>query len=605
MKGIYFILFFVLIASVSSAQESKLAQQYFKDGEYEKAAMLYKKLYEEKNYNDYYFKYYFNSLLNLGEYEEAEKAIKEAIKKRPDDTHLLVRQGGLLEDMQEKEEADKLYRKAVKKLKNDRTQIIRTANVFTELTKFDYALEVYEKGVDLTGDASLFASNLADLNRRAGNVEKMIKYYLIYAKRNASAVNYVKQVMQRYYSDSLEFELKNQLFTSIQNEPDEILYVDFLAWVYIQGKEYDKALRQVIALDRRTEDNGRQVYDLAIVAENDKDFPTAIKAYRYIVDSKSENNPYFLESRQRELSCMIKQLNETGALPQEELQKIRNGFNNALERLGKNNRTAEISLQYAIFEAYYMNNLDKAIEILTELINRTGLNEQIKARAKLELGDYYLISGEIWEGSLLFSQVDKTFQEGYLGELARFKNAKLSYYNGDFEWSRIQLDVLKRATSKLISNDAIDLSVFILENVGLDSTLTALQMYASAELNAVQHKYDKAFATLDSIPYLFPNHELEDDIWYLRARIYRDQRNFTGAEEYYKKVIDNHAENIRGDNAMYELAQLYENQLHKPEEARKLYEKIFIDFSNSTFAIEARKRYREMSAEEKFMHGIN
>lgn len=618
MNRIYLLLVFLFLSGFVFSQESKLAQQYFRDGEYEKAALLYKKLYEEKGFNDYYFRYYFNSLLNMEAYEEAEKAIEKAVNRKPKDIHLLVRQGVLLEKQNEPEKAEKLYQKAIKKLYNNRNQIIRTANVFNEMAKYDYALQVYEKGVELSGDESMFAANLADLHRRSGHTEKMVYYYLSYANRNASSVRYVKQVFQRQYSDSLEYYLKDQLFTRIQEDPDDLVYVDILAWVYIQNKEYSRALRQLTAIDRRMGEDGNRVFELADIAEKDKDYAAAIKAYQYITDNKSENSPYFLEAKRKQLSCRIDQLNNEGALPQEELVKIREGFEETLQMLGKSNRTAEISLEYAVFEAYYMNRLDLAIDILKELIDRRGLNEQVRARAKLELGDYYLIEGEIWEGSLLYSQVDKDFQEGYLGELARYKNARLSYFNGDFEWAKIQLDVLKRATSNLISNDAIDLSVFISENIGLDSTEIPLQMYAHAELDALQHKYEASFATLDSIAFLFPDHELEDDIWYLRANIYKSQRDYSNAEIFYKKVIENHVDDIRGDNALYELAQLYENQLDQVQKAQELYERIFMDFSNSTFAIESRKRYRtlsgnvikgnddldEMSDEELFMRGL-
>lgn len=604
MIRLLFILIIVFAGIHLHGQESKLAQQYFKDGEYEKAAILYKKLYEEKSYNDYYFRYYFNSLLFIGEYDAAEKAIKSAIKRKPKDTHLLVRQGDLFERLFEHEKAEKLYEKAIKKLGNNRNQIIQTANVFNELKKYDYALRVYERGVELTGDELLFASNLAELHRRAGKMDKMVKYYLLYARKNANSIRYVKQIMQRQYSDSLDYYLRQQLFSNIQEEPDEILYVDMLAWVYVQGKAYDKALRQMISLDRRMNEEGTRVFDLAEIAEKDKDYKTAIKAYRYIIDEKTENSPYFLEARRRELDCMIKNLNEGGSLPEEELLQIRQGYLETLEILGKSNRTAAISLEHAVFEAYYMNRIDLAIDILKELISRRGLIDRVKAQAKLDLGDYFLITGEIWEGSLLFSQVDKDFKEGYFGELARFKNAKLSYFNGDFEWSKIQLDVLKASTSKLISNDAIDLSVFISENIGMDSTQVPLQMYADAELSTLQHKYEDAFSTLDSIAFLFPDHELEDDIWYLKANIYRKQRDYENAISFYNKVIEKHAENIRGDNAMYELAELYESRLNNPEKAIELYEKIFMDFSNSTYAIEARKRFREMTSEEKFMRGI-
>ena len=40
------------------------------------------------------------------------------------------------------------------------------------------------------------------------------------------------------------------------------------------------------------------------------------------------------------------------------------------------------------------------------------------------------------------------------------------------------------------------------------------------------------------------------------------------------------------------MAQLYETKLSDLEKAQTLYEKIFIDYSGSVFAVDARKRYR-------------
>ena len=71
-----------------------------------------------------------------------------------------------------------------------------------------------------------------------------------------------------------------------------------------------------------------------------------------------------------------------------------------------------------------------------------------------QLADYYLMQGERWEATLLYSQVDKAFKEDALGHEARFRNAKLSYYTGDFQWAQAQFDILKGSTSKLIANDA-------------------------------------------------------------------------------------------------------------------------------------------------------
>jgi TolA-binding protein len=188
--------------------------------------------------------------------------------------------------------------------------------------------------------------------------------------------------------------------------------------------------------------------------------------------------------------------------------------------------------------------------------------------------------------------VDKDFSEEILGQEARFKNAKLSYFNGDFEWAQAQFDILKSSTSKLIANDALDLSVFILENKDADSTGRALGLYSKAELMIFQNKFPDAFANLDSLQREFPEHTLQDDLVFLEAKIYEKKRDWTQAAELFQQVSEKWPTDIRADNALFALAELNENQLKNPEKAKTIYEKIFTEFSSSVFAVESRKRFR-------------
>ena len=118
----YGLIFFLMISSALClfGQESKLAQQYYENGEYEKASALYHKLYEKQNYNDYYFERYVECLINLEDYEDCEKAIKKQIKKRPNQVQLYVTYGNLFERQYKEAEAAKQYEKAVDQLTADR-----------------------------------------------------------------------------------------------------------------------------------------------------------------------------------------------------------------------------------------------------------------------------------------------------------------------------------------------------------------------------------------------------------------------------------------------------------------------------------------------------
>ena len=202
-----------------------------------------------------------------------------------------------------------------------------------------------------------------------------------------------------------------------------------------------------------------------------------------------------------------------------------------------------------------------------------------------------------WNESF-FHEMYKAFKEGRIGELARFKNARLSYFNGDFAWAQEQFDILKSATTKLISNDAIDMSVFITDNMGLDTTDVPLKMYAESELLLFQNKYDEALNKLTEIDTLFPEHSLTDDILYSKAQIYEKLKDYDQSKSMLESIIENHVEEIRCDNALFELAELYEGPLANKEEAMKLYKRLFEEFSNSTLATIARKRFRVLRGDE-------
>lgn len=591
-----FLVCLILLATsfTLSAQKSRLAMQYYQNGEYSKAASLYQKLYEEQNFNDQYFERYIECLISLEEYEKCEAAIKKQIKKRPKQVQLYVTYGNLYERQNKEEEANVQYRNAIKQLTPDHNIIRKLSDAFNRLTKYKLAIETYEKGSELLKDKQVFAYNLASLYRRSGNTKKMIEYYLNSVEANPSRMGSVRTLFQRYLEpEDYEF-LQAQLYERIQEDREIAIYPELLSWVFIQRKDYKNAFRQVRALDRKNKENGSRVYQLANIASNGKDYDVAIKAFDYIVEEKGVTSSYYIPSKQESLACKRKKIVEGFNYSVEDLKALETEYNTFLDEFGRNKTTANILVELADLEAFYLNDLGKATTILEEVITFPGINPATQAEGKIKLADYYLMQGEIWEATLLYSQVDKAFKDDILGHEARFRNARLSYYAGDFQWAQTQFKVLKRSTSKLIANDALDLAVFITDNLGLDSTETSLKLYSEADLLVFQNRFDESFVKLDSLISQFPDHSLQDDVKYMKAQIYKKQKDWDSMVVMYEDIIENHAEEIRADNALFELADLQENQLNNPTRAQELYEKIFIDFSNSTFAVEARKRFRKL-----------
>ena len=592
MKKLLLSLLLVLPLMLKGQPNPQLAEQYFQTGELEKAAVLYEKLYAQ-NAGDYYFERYLACLMDLSRYDEAEKIITKQIKKEPSKSTLYVQLGKLYERQNKETVAAEQYKKAIDKLPSDRYVIDNLASTFNAMARYDLALSVYEQGGKLLRNKNIFAFNLADLYRRKDDVPMMVESYLNAIKENPGYLPSVQSMLMRNATGADEqAELQSQLYARIQDEPKVLVYPELLSWLFLQKKDYKNAFRQLKAVDRMNGEDGNRVYGLANIAAEDHDYDAAIEGYNYIVTEKGRQSSLFIISKQNLLSCKRKKLTEGYTFTKEELVQVEKEYESFLDEVGRNARTATIISELAELEAFYLQNLDKAVALLEEVVDFPMVDREVQSRAKLGLGDFYLIRGERWESTLLYSQVDKLYKDDVLGHEARFKNAKLSYYFGDFDWAKAQFDVLKASTSKLISNDAIDMSVFIIDNTGLDSITTAMEMYAQAELLVFQNKYNDAFEKLDSITMLFPEHSLDDDVLYLKAQVYKKQRDYSKAIVLFEKIVEKYKEEIRADNALFEMAEIYETRLNDKEKAKSLYEKLFTDFSDSTLAVEARKRFR-------------
>ncbi len=593
-----FTIFCLAVASLTFGQDARLAQQYYLDGEFEKAATLYERLYLSNDANDYYFERYVDCLLSLERFEDADRVIAGQIRRFPDNVQLYVTRGKLLERQYKDEEAMQQYQLAIEQLPKNQYAIIKLANAFTIENKYDLAAATYEKGADLLKDKSIFAFNLGELYRRKGDSERMITQCLNSLDRNPERLNTLQTIFQRFLLQEDLRELRRQLYARLQEDNNNLMYAELLTWVFIQQKDYKSALRQVRALDRRLKENGQRVYQLAEIAANDKDYDTAIEGYDYIVEEKGITSSFYLDAKREALRNRRLKMVAGYEYSQEELQELDRQYESFLNEFGRSRATASIIIEQAELEALYLNQMDQAIRLLENLLEFPQVNPWLVAQAKLNLADYYLIKGARWEATLLYSQVDKAFKDDPLGHEARFRNARLSYYMGDFEWAQSQFEVLKASTSKLIANDALDLSVFIMDNLGLDSTVAAMSLFAQAELLVFQNRFTDAFVKLDSINLQFPEHALEDDVWYLKAQVYQKKREYPEAATMLERIVEKHPDGIRADNALFELAQLYQNQLQMPEKAMALYEKLFIEYASSTLAGFARKAFRKMRGDD-------
>jgi|SRR6056297_364777 len=587
--------FFMLCSSWIFSQSAQLAQQYYKDGEYEKAAQLYRQLHEKHSNTTTFTERYVDCLIQLRQYDQAEKTLQSKLKKDKSESMYHYMLGQVYRQKGEVEKGQLAFSDAIKFMPANRSDVLRLAQKFYRDGEIDYAIQTYQRGGELLKDEVVFANNLGGLYQKKGDISNMIASFLITLKDQPRRLDQVKTLFQRYLTENEHFEmLEDQVYALIQEEGDKEQYPELLAWSAVQSENFRAALRQMQALDRRNFENGRRVYNLAQSAENAGDFITAQKGYDYIIEQKGEESPYYFAAQQKSLNVRLKQLTTGFDFKKEDIRLLFNDYNQLLDEKGRNPRTASIMGDQARVAAFYLNDIPAAIEILEQMVNIPGMNPLVQSRAKIRLADYYLMDGKKWDATLLYSQVDKAMPEAAVGEKARYKNAMLSYFTGDFEWAQSQLDILKAATSRVISNDAIDRSVFIMDHLNLDTTSKSLSLFAQAELLIFQNQFEQAEQKMDSVNLLFPEHTLAEEILYAKSKIQRKNLNFEAARDLLEEITIKHPEGLKADNALFEWAELEELQFDRPEKAKELYEKLFLDYTNSTLAEEARKRYRRL-----------
>jgi tetratricopeptide (TPR) repeat protein len=591
-------LFFTLSASAQKGRDETLAASYFQNGEFDKAAELYQSLWEKNNYSPQFYTPLFKSYLELKKYDDAEKLAKKEIKKYEGVPQYQIDLGYLYRAKGDLPKSKEAYDKMIKNVHVSESDIRQIAIAFKNYGESDFEIATYEKGEKIFKGNLDFSFELGGAYFNKGDIPTAARYYIDNIEKQPDNEQQVKNLLQTAQgADKLLGEMETQLYGRIQKKPDNETYIDFLTWIYVQNKDFEGAITEMKALDRRKNGDGYQVLAIARMAQTEGFYDDAVKGYDYVVKKEPKSSLYF-QARTDLLNCRKEKIAKTINYTQDDLLGLKADYISFIDENGRSPRTAESMKELADLEGFYLHDIPAAISDCEALINMPGISPSLKNQTKLSLGDFYLISGDVWESTLLYSQVDKEEKDAPLGEEARFRNAKLSYYKGEFDWAQDQLKVLKASTSELTSNDAINLSAFIIDNLGMDTDTKAMSMYAGAELLLFQNKDEEANKKLDSILLLYPGHALFDDIEYTKAEIYVRKREFQKAVPLLEDIIKNYGKDIKGDDATFMLAEINEKELHNIDKAKELYKSIITDYSNSLLVIEARKRYRALRGDK-------
>lgn len=587
---------YIPVLAQEASKNIALARQYMQDKEYDKALPIFKQVYDQAPFDKSVYDEYLDAIMLAAQYEYAEELVTYMSKIRRDDPVMLVDMGRVFEAAGKKKKAEEQYELAITKISGEDFRTRQLADAFSKINNTEYAVKTYERARVMLQNPYQYATELALLYGKTGNTEQAVNAMMDVLVTQPNTMDDIKSsLLQVIDGDDKKMAItQKQISKRITAQPDNPYWVELLTWMYVQKGDYEGAWQQIVALDKKLKEEGERVVNFSKGAVKDGQYSIALKGYKYVMD-KGSSGPMYEQAWDGKIQVLLNQLEGKRPVDQKILVELLKEYKTFLNEYPQYN-TSPLVRDYAMVQARYAGNVDTAIVLLEQAINAPNARREFVGECKLDLGDYYLLKDKVWDATLIYSQVDKTFKEDLLGEEARFRNAKLAYYRGDFKWAQTQLSVLKASTTELIANDALYLSVLITENIPADSNLTPLLRFAYADLLLFQNKTAVSDKLLDSIAVAFPESALQDDIYMLRANIATEEGRNTDAITYLEKILKDYAKDVLGDDAAFKLAVLYEERLKDKVKAIQYYEMLITEYPGSTYVQTARVKYQKLKS---------
>lgn len=585
MRFLIFIL--ILISTSVFAQEDIFANDYFENGEYEKALFEYKKLYAQSPSNINYINKIIGSYQQLEQYHNAEVFLVELIE-RINFPAFYVELGYNYQLKKDMTNANDYYSKALSSLDLNPNNVFSVSRSFQNHSLLNEALAAYKKAMVLKPDFN-FKLQMAQIYGEQGDVEKMFISYIDFAEQNEVALSNIKRAISDFISED-ETNQNNIIFKKIllrkmQQEP-KIIWNNMLSWLFIQQKDFDKAFIQEKAIFNRNPESLERIVELSNIVINENENELAKEILTYLINTAQDIDT-LLNSHYSLLQI------DTKESLSKDYNKINETYLALFNTYGTFSQTLDLQIAYAHFLAFYYNQTKQATDFLEKAL-KLPLNDLQKALVKMELGDIYVLREEFNTALIYYTQIQRSLKNSTISQEARFKVAKTSYYKGDFTWAESQLKILKASTSQLIANDALDLKLLISDNKYEDSLHLALKLYAKADLLAFQNKNKEAISVLDSIITIHKTESIVPQALLQQAKLFEKRQEFEKAEINYSNILINYKDGILVDDATYYLANLYLNHLAQPDKAKALYETMVLNYADSIYFVEARKRYRRL-----------
>lgn len=601
LRSIFIFLIFSLI-SVYSQQDMMnrfmLGQNYEQAGEFEKAKQIFEELYQQQSENFQFFDAINRIYIQLKEYDKSIIIIEQKLNKNQQDINLYGLLGKTYYLQGDEQRAFETWDEALKIFPENPTSYRTMANYAIERRAFEKAIEYLSKGKTVTEDPRIFSFDLANIYSLTMRYKDAAREYCFLIASHPNQYPLIESKILSYINkpDALE-----QTIDVVEDyDKGDLLEFDYLlARLMMEKDELDKAFEIYLEIDEKKNNLGADLYNFANFAYMEKEYELASKVFNEVI-KRYPNSPVISSAKLGYAKTMEGALNKKydendnswkpfyklNEINSEEVEKVVSAFNELAEKYPHTDVAGESLLRIGNIYLYRKNDLTSAEKYFNLLI-KDYRNSQFVFDAYKELAEINLIRDNLNSAEQNLSKIVESNRAGEdQKNLARYKLAKVKFYQGDISSAKNLLNNILNNLKDNIANDAIDLSLLLNTNMNDSSNLL---IFAKAEKLLAQGKYEEASTLFKEISSNQQGFVLQHRAKLRTAEIEIANGSLDESISVLLEISSDKERNIYADKALFLLGRIYQYGLKDDIKASEMYESLLAKFPNSLYLDDARE----------------
>lgn len=515
------------------AQQSNdfmMANQLFRQGEFEEAYKIFDRLLEENPDSYPIFDRTVTSLINLKRYDEAVGLSEERLRGNYNDVVAAARLGELYHISGDTASAFQVWDKTLEANPRSLQAYRHVANTMNERRLYKKANRIYLKARQEHNQPNLFGHEIANNWLVTGNYEGAIREYLTLIASNRDFSFQVQRQLMRfdepYLFDVAILETEDKIREYRDDSREAASFREFLIWLYMERGLYRRALAVARNLESSSEETRYAVFELGDRLRTHHEFELAESAYSYY--SEMEQHP--MQARSMEQMARVYMSwaaylennnldygDQAGSLYEKASETLRD----LTENHPRYDRRGDALILQAELALDHIKDVEKAVRFHNKL-KELPQRENLKPLIDYLEGRIHLFNNDFNMARLAFTQSNRAVRIGNLADKTRYYLALTDFYSGDYDFSQIQLRALERQNTSFFANNALQLRLWIQEGVNPDSTTTELDSFSKAQFYYhITGRKDKALEKLSPLLDESQNHPLNGEAVLLASSIIR------------------------------------------------------------------------------------